>query len=101
MGDVFHRGRYMHAMIAKALVVVSALVAFAGAADATATDAAAVPGRTSAPTLARERTGRAVDAAATQSRKGGAGHVQDDYAAALALARRRHVPIVVDVWAPW
>ncbi|HTN53285.1 MAG TPA: hypothetical protein VML50_12830 [Anaeromyxobacter sp.] len=25
----------------------------------------------------------------------------DDYAAALQAARARHVPLLVDVWAPW
>ncbi len=27
--------------------------------------------------------------------------IEDDYARALALARERGVPMVVDVWAPW
>jgi hypothetical protein len=27
--------------------------------------------------------------------------VSDDYGRALADARARHVPLVVDVWAPW
>jgi hypothetical protein len=27
--------------------------------------------------------------------------IEDDYARALAEARRRSVPILVDVWAPW
>lgn len=27
--------------------------------------------------------------------------LEDDYPGALALARERDVPIVVDVWAPW
>lgn len=28
-------------------------------------------------------------------------HIADDYPAALAQAKARHVPLVVDVWAPW
>ena len=27
--------------------------------------------------------------------------VEDDYAKALAAAQSRHVPIFVEVWAPW
>ncbi len=27
--------------------------------------------------------------------------IEDDYPRALALARERGVPILVDVWAPW
>jgi thioredoxin-like negative regulator of GroEL len=27
--------------------------------------------------------------------------VEDDYAKALAEARSRHVPVFVEVWAPW
>ena len=27
--------------------------------------------------------------------------VADDYGAALAQAKARHLPLVVDVWAPW
>ncbi|MFT3914043.1 MAG: hypothetical protein QM704_07985 [Anaeromyxobacteraceae bacterium] len=27
--------------------------------------------------------------------------IEDDYPAALAAAKARNVPIVVDVWAPW
>ena len=27
--------------------------------------------------------------------------VEDDYAKALADARARHVPVFVEVWAPW
>jgi hypothetical protein len=27
--------------------------------------------------------------------------IEDDYPRALALARERGVPMVVDVWAPW
>jgi hypothetical protein len=30
-----------------------------------------------------------------------AGRIEDDDARALAEARRRDVPLVVDVWAPW
>ena len=29
------------------------------------------------------------------------GGLEDDYPAALAAARARGVPVVVDVWAPW
>jgi hypothetical protein len=29
------------------------------------------------------------------------GHVEDDYGRALAEAKTRNVPLVVDVWAPW
>jgi hypothetical protein len=29
------------------------------------------------------------------------GAIEDDYPRALAEARARQVPIVVDVWAPW
>lgn len=32
---------------------------------------------------------------------GMAGAIEDDYPAALAAAKARNVPIVVDVWAPW
>lgn len=31
----------------------------------------------------------------------GAGTIEDDYPAALAAAKARGVPILVDVWAPW
>jgi hypothetical protein len=29
------------------------------------------------------------------------GGIEDDYAGAVTLAKQRHVPLVVDVWAPW
>jgi hypothetical protein len=29
------------------------------------------------------------------------GHVEDDYGRAVAEAKARNVPLVVDVWAPW
>lgn len=32
---------------------------------------------------------------------GGLPFVEDDYGKALADARARNVPLVVDVWAPW
>jgi hypothetical protein len=28
-------------------------------------------------------------------------HIEDDYPRALAQAKARDVPLVVDVWAPW
>jgi hypothetical protein len=31
----------------------------------------------------------------------GTGAISDDYPAALAAAKERGVPILVDVWAPW
>jgi hypothetical protein len=41
-------------------------------------------------------------AAATPAAAAGAlPFVADDYATALADARARNVPLVVDVWAPW
>ena len=42
----------------------------------------------------------AIPAAAAPAPKG-LPFVDDDYARALADARARNVPLVVDVWAPW
>lgn len=39
--------------------------------------------------------------AAGQGRAAGRQVVEDDYPRALALAKQRSVPILVDVWAPW
>jgi hypothetical protein len=41
--------------------------------------------------------------AASPASAAGAGlpWVRDDYAAALAQARARQVPLVIDVWTPW
>jgi hypothetical protein len=43
----------------------------------------------------------ALVAAAPAALPAGAGWISDDYERARAEARRRAVPIVVDVWAPW
>jgi hypothetical protein len=40
-------------------------------------------------------------AAALPAAAGGLPFVSDDYPRALADARARGVPLVVDVWAPW
>jgi hypothetical protein len=40
-------------------------------------------------------------ALATEASAAALPRVEDDYAGALADARRRNVPILVDVWAPW
>ena len=40
-------------------------------------------------------------AAAPAAAAGPLPFVEDDYARALADARARNVPLVVDVWAPW
>ncbi len=39
--------------------------------------------------------------AAAQASSGMKSSIEDDYPAALAAAKARNVPIVVDVWAPW
>jgi len=39
--------------------------------------------------------------AAAHAASGMKGAIEDDYPAALAAAKARNVPIVVDVWAPW
>jgi hypothetical protein len=43
----------------------------------------------------------ALAAAAPAFAAGSLPFVADDYARALADARARNVPLVVDVWAPW
>jgi hypothetical protein len=43
----------------------------------------------------------ALAAAAPAAAAGSLPFVADDYARALADARARNVPLVVDVWAPW
>jgi hypothetical protein len=91
----------MSRMNAKALVLTSALVAVAGSAHAGgSTEEARGSGRAAAGAGERSRPVRAGSDGSTVSHAGGA-HVQDDYGEALAQARRRHVPVVVDVWAPW
>ncbi len=40
-------------------------------------------------------------AAALAASGAGPEHIQNDWAAALARARARKVPIFVDAWAPW
>jgi hypothetical protein len=39
--------------------------------------------------------------AATPAVAADLGHVEDDYGRAVAEAKARNVPLVVDVWAPW
>jgi hypothetical protein len=39
--------------------------------------------------------------AATPASSGTLPFISDDYPAALARARAEHLPLVVDVWAPW
>ena len=43
----------------------------------------------------------ALAAATPDAASGSLPFVADDYARALADARARNVPLVVDVWAPW
>jgi hypothetical protein len=43
----------------------------------------------------------ALAAAAPATAAGTLPFIPDDYARALADARARNVPLVVDVWAPW
>jgi hypothetical protein len=43
----------------------------------------------------------ALTLAAPAAAPGGLPFVSDDYQKALAEARARSVPLVVDVWAPW
>ena len=43
----------------------------------------------------------ALAAAAPADAAGALPFVSDDYARALADARARNMPLVVDVWAPW
>lgn len=40
-------------------------------------------------------------AAASPAVAGWKGGIEDDYGKAIALAKERKVPLVVDVWAPW
>ena len=60
-------------------------------------------GKVALVTGASRGIGRAIAlaAAAPASADGTLPFVADDYARALADARARNVPLVVDVWAPW
>jgi hypothetical protein len=40
-------------------------------------------------------------ASASPALAGWKGGIEDDYGKAVALAKARNVPLVVDVWAPW
>src|SRR5580698_7498870 len=37
----------------------------------------------------------------TGEREGSLAWIRDDYAGALACAKAKHVPLVLDLWAPW
>jgi hypothetical protein len=50
---------------------------------------------------ARKLAAALVAAVATSAAAAGRATIDDDYPRALALARARGVPILVDVWAPW
>jgi thioredoxin-like negative regulator of GroEL len=57
-------------------------------------------GSASAPAAATTTPPR--DACPPAEREGGAmAWIRDDYAGALACARSRHLPVVLDLWAPW
>jgi thioredoxin-like negative regulator of GroEL len=56
------------------------------------------PGKTA---QARDQTGAGDAACAKAKREGVLAWIEDDYPAALACAKARHLPLVLDLWAPW
>ncbi len=65
---------------------------------------AAPPATAGTPAAAPAAKGSKAARAAKPPKKAEAAHlpfIEGDYARALAEARARNVPLVVDVWAPW
>ena len=54
-----------------------------------------------APPPAPKITAQGLDACAKETPEGPLSWIADDYAGALACAKQKKVPLVVDLWAPW